>query len=141
MIIWKKMKTVKIEPSKKMMKYFQLAKTMAVKSDSKWKHGAVLVSGGTIINTATNLNRPCSFGVQFRKKEMGQATAHAELAVILNMPKQSTNHADIYVVRINSNYEWRQSLCCDMCFNACKFVGIKRIYFSTNDGFEMVKLR
>ena len=129
-----------IEPSKKMLKHFNLARNMAYQNDTKFRHGAVLVSNGTVINASSNSKRFCSFGARFRQPTKGLATLHAELGAILNMPREATNNSDIYVVRVNQLNEFRNSAPCPMCQAALKFVGVKRVFYSTDNHFEMVKL-
>jgi tRNA(Arg) A34 adenosine deaminase TadA len=128
------------EPSKKMLKHFTLARNMANQNDTKFRHGAVLVSGGIVVNASTNSKRFCSFGARFRSPTKGLATLHAELGAILNIPRELTNNSDIYVVRVNQQNEFRNSAPCGMCQAALKHVGVKRVYYSTDGVFEMVKL-
>lgn len=131
-----------IAPSKKQIRYFELAKNVALQNPEKFKHAAVLVSGGKIINVAGNSKRSCSFGARFRKKELGLASGHAELLSILNIERKNTQGADIYVVRVNAYGEWRNSLCCRMCYDSCLFVGVNRIFYSTGNGlFRAIKIR
>ena len=131
---------MKIEPSKKMLKRFELARNLAMQNPTKWHHAALLVSKGTVLNASMNTNRPCSFGTRFRNPEKGQATLHAELGAILNMSKQNTEGSDVYVVRINNDGEFRQSKPCQMCEEAMRFCGIRRVFYSVEDGYEMLRL-
>lgn len=122
---------------------FEFAKRMALLNEDfgKFRHGAVLVKHGAVINACHNKNRACSFGSRFRSRDKGQATIHAELGAILNIGRGSTENADMYVIRINQEGEFRNSKPCSMCQEAMKFVGIKRVFYSSNDGtFEMMKL-
>jgi len=110
-------------------------------SYGKFRHGAVLVKHGVVLNASHNKDKPCSFGGRFRCRSKGQATLHAELGAILNMAKDSTEGADVYVVRVNYENEYRNSKPCSMCQEAMRFCGIKRVFYSTEDGyFEMMKL-
>jgi deoxycytidylate deaminase len=57
------------------------------------------------------------------------------------MSRDSTENADIYVIRINTEGESRNSMPCPMCQEAMRFVGIKRVFYSSENGtFEMMKL-
>ncbi len=131
---------MKIEPSKKMLKRFELAEALAINNDSKFRHFALLVAKGTIINTSHNSKRPCSFGTRFRNPDKGQATLHSELGAILNVSRQNTEGSDVYVVRVNANGERRSSKPCQMCVEAMRFCGIRRVYYSVEDGYEMLRL-
>ena len=66
---------------------------------------------------------------------------HAELGCILGMPRNVTTGADVYVCRINKNGVFRNSKPCSMCHSALKYVGVKRVYYTTNNNtVEMYKL-
>ena len=128
--------------SRRQNRYFDLVKNVALQNSDKFKHAAVLVSGGKIINVAGNSKRGCSFGARFRKRGLGLASGHAELLSILNIERKNTQGADIYVGRVNAYGEWRNSLCCRMCYDSCLFVGINRVFYSTSDGkFRVIKIR
>ena len=105
------------------------------------RHGALLVNGGSIINTAFNKDKFSSFGERFRDSDYGPATHHAELSCISGIDRSKTNGASIFVVRVNRKGELRLSKPCAMCHDALKFAGVKKVYYSTNDGsIEMYKL-
>ena len=133
---------MRVELTRRHERMFAFAKRMAdLSSYGKFRHGAVLVHHGVVLNASHNKDKPCSFGSRFRCKSKGQATLHAELGAILNMPRESTEGSDIYVVRINYDGEFRNSKPCPMCQQAMSFVGIKRVFYSTQEGhFEMMKL-
>ena len=128
--------------SKRITRYFDLAKNTAFNSNyGKLRHGAVLVKGGSIINTCFNKDKFCSFGGKFRDPERGPATIHAELGCILGIPRDVTTGADIFVCRVNNAGKFRNSKPCAMCHEVMKHVGIKRVYYTTNEGsVEMYKL-
>lgn len=127
--------------TKKTKKYVDLARRMADQSTyPNFKHGAVLVKGSAVINASCNKNGFNSFGARFRKKEYGTATLHAELGAILNVERSKTEGATIYVVRINRRGEERLSKPCHMCRSAMEHCGIKRVVYSTNGGYEVMKL-
>ena len=123
-------------------RFFEFARKMAsFSSYGKFKHGAVLVKHGAIMSAGHNKDKPCSFGGRFRPKILGEATIHAELAAILNMPRSSTENADVYVVRIGAGNELRYSKPCPMCEEALRFVGVKRVFYSLGEGeYEVMKL-
>ncbi len=64
----------------KVYRYMELAKRIAFQSDyPDYRHGAVLVKGGSIRNTSHNKNNFCSFGSRFRKRQTGKATVHGDV--------------------------------------------------------------
>jgi len=132
----------RVDLTRRSERLFGFAKRMALMSEyGKFSHGAVLCKYGNVLNASHNKDKTCSFGSRFRCPKKGRATLHAELGAILNMPRDSTEGADIYVVRVNKTGEIRNSKPCPMCYQAMKFVGIKRVFYSTGEGhYEMMKL-
>ena len=93
------------------------------------------------MNAAFNKDNYSSFGTRFRNPRRGYATVHAELGSILGMARNVTNGSDVYVCRINREGDFRNSKPCTMCHEALKHVGVKRVYYTTNDNtVEMYKL-
>ena len=126
----------------KTQRYLSVARRMAQQgAHGKTSHGAVLVKGGNIINAAHNKWAYSSFGKRFRERGKGISTLHAELAVVINLDRSVTQGTDVYVVRVDKAGEFRMSKPCSMCETALKHVGIKRIYYTTDDGdLECYKL-
>jgi deoxycytidylate deaminase len=117
----------------KIGRYMSLAARVATQSDfPDYRHGAVLVKGGSVINTACNKDNFCSFGHRFRTEQDGHATLHAELGAILGLDRSITEGATIYVARIGKAGRFKLSKPCPMCHAAMGYVGIKRVVFSYN---------
>ena len=131
------------ESSKRIQRAFRLAKKSALKSTyGKIRHGAVLYSAGRALKESCNKINFSSFGTRFRSPHRGIATTHAEIGAILGMPKELTSGADIFVVRLGKNGEFKLSKPCDMCFKALRFVGIKRVFYTVEENeFEILNLR
>lgn len=131
-----------IRPSKKINRYFQLSKNMAFNSPyGKLRHGAVLVKGGSIINASFNKDNFNSFGSRFRNHHCGHATHHAELGCVLGLPRSVTAGSALFVCRINRQGDFRFSKPCSMCHGVLKHVGVKKVYYTTNEGtIRMYKL-
>lgn len=131
-----------VKVSKKTTRYLELARNMAHNSPyGKIRHGAVLVKGGSVINASFNKDNFSSFGSRFRAHHRGHATVHAELGCVLGVSRSSTTGADLYVCRINRAGEFRYSKPCSMCHDVLAHVGVKRVYYTTNEGtVEMYKL-
>lgn len=125
------MQDIKITKRKK--RYFELAKNIAQNSThSNFKHGAVLVKGGNIINISFNKTNYSSFGQKFKKYGLYKATVHAEIGCILGINRSRTQGSDVYVVRINNAGKYRMSKPCLLCQSVMKHVGIKRCFYTTN---------
>tara|TARA_R110002074_G_scaffold132327_6_gene275530 strand:+ start:2096 stop:2539 length:444 start_codon:yes stop_codon:yes gene_type:complete len=128
--------------SKRQRRFFNLAKNIAHDSSyDKLRHGAVLVKGGSVISAACNKDNFSSFGSRFRDPDAGHGTHHAELGCVLGISRDVTSGSDIYVCRVNKQNEFRLSKPCRMCHDIMKHVGIKRVYYTTDDGsVKMYKL-
>jgi|15BtaG_2_1085339.scaffolds.fasta_scaffold00008_102 deoxycytidylate deaminase len=75
------------ELSKKKQKYFNVALNAAKLSDyGKFRHGALLVKGGSIINIGYNNGGHSKFGSFHRCLTPGVATNHAEISTVKCLP-------------------------------------------------------
>jgi len=130
-----------VQLSRRQKNIVSLAKNISFQSQHPtFFHGAVLVRGSIIINTACNTLDYSYFGNRFRNDGF-KATRHAELSVILGIPRKNTTGSDIYVVRTNKDSMFCNSKPCMMCSNAMLYVGIKRVFFSDEKGFiRVIKL-
>jgi len=130
-----------IDLSKKKQRYINIAKEVAASSEyPSFKHGAVLVNGNAVINTSCNKYGYNRFAARFRRRDEGLPTVHAELGSILNMDRSKTDGAIVYVVRINKQGDTLMSRPCNMCAAAMKHCGIKKVIYSTNEGFNIESL-
>ena len=113
-----------VDVSKKQKRYFDLAKNIAYNSPyNKIRHGAVLVKGGSVINASCNKDN------------------FSELGCILGISRGVTSGADVYVCRVNKQEQFRSSKPCKMCHDILKHVGVKRVYYTTDNGnVKMYKL-
>jgi len=127
--------------SKKEKKYIELARRVSHQSDYTHRHGAVLVKGANVVNVSCNKNKFSSFAMRFKKDNKDYATVHAELGSVLNIERSNTEGATVYVVRTNNQDELRLSKPCDMCEEAMRWVGIKKVIDTTsNETFKEMRL-
>ena len=108
------------------------AKAAEQSGHDTFRHGAVLVRGGSVINVAANSDNHTAFGQRFRT-DPGKATHHAEVACVLGLDRSATQGGTIYVARIGKNGEWKNSKPCSMCHEVMGFVGIKRVVYTIAD--------
>jgi deoxycytidylate deaminase len=121
--------------SKKRQRYIDLAARVAQQTEFKeYRHGAVLVKGGTVINTSCNKNKYKAWAGRFRKSQKGYATVHAEIGAILGLDRSITEGATVYVVRVGKCGSLRNSKPCQMCEAAMQYVGIKKVVYSNENG-------
>ena len=121
--------------SNKVKRYLTLAHRVASQSaHDHFKHGAVLVKGGSVLNTAFNKDNYNRFGNRFRDtRSCGHATHHAELGCVLGLDRSITNGATLYVVRTNRQGKFRMSKPCIMCEEVMKFCGVKKVIYTTGE--------
>jgi tRNA(Arg) A34 adenosine deaminase TadA len=130
-----------IQPSQKQYRYIELAMRAAHHSEFNFKHGAVLVKSGTVVNCSFNETVYSSFATRFQRKQKWIGTRHAEVNVVLGIGRALTNGADLYVVRINSHGGMSLSAPCPMCRDLMQFVGIRRVFYSIDDeNIGMIRL-
>lgn len=130
--------------SKKKQRYIELAMRIAGQTEFReYKHGAVLVRGGTVLNTSCNKNKYKAWANRFRdsKKQRGHATVHAEIGAILGLDRSITEGSTVYVVRVGRDGCLRNSKPCPMCEAAMQFVGVKKVVYSNeNGGIESMRI-
>ena len=107
-------------------------KAALVSTYGRFRHGAVLVSGGRVISSGFNKPNFSSFAERFRTAP-GPATVHAEINCVYNVPKEHLEGSAVYVVRLDTEDRLRLSRPCPMCINALKFCNVAKIYYSDND--------
>ena len=119
--------------SKKTQRNLELAKRVASSSTyGKLKHGAVLIKGGNVVSVAFNKPDFTKFGNRFRNNyTCGLATTHAEIGAILGLARSTTEGTTIFVVRVNNHGDYRMSKPCPMCEDVLKFVGVKKVIYTT----------
>jgi len=120
--------------SGKVARFMSLAKNVARQSEfTNYRHGAVLVRGGSIINTSPNKDSFCSFGARFRNNLPGHATVHAEIGAILGLDRSITDGAVLYVARIGKLDDFKMSKPCEMCEAALRYVGVRRVVYTIDN--------
>jgi tRNA(Arg) A34 adenosine deaminase TadA len=108
----------------------RLLKKIAVESIVYYKHAAALMSGDTVY----------SFGVNKFIKEIKinnqiyHRTMHAEINVFEKLPKKKVRGMDILVIRINKNLALKNSRPCNQCIGILAKLGIRKVYYSNEDG-------
>jgi deoxycytidylate deaminase len=109
----------------------QLAINVARNSESKiYKHGAVLCSGSNVINIGYNKQDK----THTIAKNYYSQTIHAEIDCLIGITIPS--NPILYVARINSEGQIRNSKPCKHCQKILSKLGIKKIYFTTSHNIE-----
>jgi tRNA(Arg) A34 adenosine deaminase TadA len=93
------------------------------------KIAAVIFKGKRVIAIAHNAVRSNKIPYKFKNYlESSHAEAHAIIKARRNLKDYN-----ILVVRINSNGELRMAKPCEFCQEFIDYVGIRNVYYSTND--------
>ena len=117
--------------------YIDLLKKLAVNSDINCKHAAALLYNNNIYSPSINKFIK-SFDIKSKNTDEIQThykTIHAEISVFLNFPKKkSMKGMDIIVIRINKNLALKNSRPCNHCIDKLKKIGIRKVFYSNEDG-------
>lgn len=132
-------------------KYFNKAKQVANVSDFKRVHiGCIAVYQGNIIGLGCNTNKTHprqDYYNRFREiKNDGKIyyapKLHAEINCINSIRHLDINFSKVklYVYRKRLDSQYGIARPCPSCMSAIKDLGIKHIYFTTNDGYAYQKI-
>lgn len=123
-------------------KYFDKARQAAMVSDYYKTHiGCVAVYQGTIIGIGCNCNKTHptqKFYNKYRKQsDVMLPKLHAEISCINSIKHLDINFSKVklYIYRIRKDQPFGLSRPCPSCMAAIKDLGIKDVYYTTNDGF------
>lgn len=123
-------------------RYFAKARQAAIISDYKNVHvGCVAIYQGNIIGIACNCNKTHpsqKYYNQYRiKSEVMLPKLHAEINCINQIRNLNINFSKIklYIYRIRKDQPFGLSRPCPSCMAAIKDLGIRDIFYTTNDGY------
>ena len=126
------------------MRYFQKARQAAEISDYKRTHvGCVAVYQGNIIGIACNTNKTHPMQKYYNRYRYHPQTSyfypklHAEINCISSIRHLDINFSKVklYIYRIRKDQPFGLSRPCPSCMAAIKDLGIRHIYYTTNDGY------
>lgn len=127
------------ELSKNQLRYVRAAAAEAsVSTYGNFRHGAVLIAGGKLINAGHNKPNHCSFAKRFRSAP-GDASTHAEIDCVYHVPNEKLTGSTMYAVRVAADGSFKMSRPCDMCYDVLKFCGVARVYYSVDSGTMMLE--
>lgn len=123
-------------------RYFDKARQIAMISNySEFHVGCVAVYQGTIIGIGCNCNKTHPIQKKYNKyrKQADNMLPklHAEINCINSIRNLDINFAKVklYIYRIRKNQPFGLSRPCPSCMAAIKDLGIRDIYYTTNDGY------
>ena len=117
--------------SKRERAFLSVAKYLASKSDSRHKHGAIIVKGGSVIGTGFNKDRnhPDNVSPEHIKTH---CSVHAEVEAIRDAG-WNVKGAVLYVARVNNQGRNRYSKPCDRCMVVIEETQIKKVIYTRSD--------
>jgi deoxycytidylate deaminase len=133
--------------SRKEKIFFNTAKEISNLSDHHYHLGCVIVDHHRIISSGHNSNTKChpiqkELDTRFFGEE-SRGPVHAELAALLPLIKQHNidlSGATLYTYREDKHDHIAMSRPCPRCMSLIKKYGIKKIKYTTTDGFVTEKL-
>ncbi len=124
-------------------KYFKKARNVAEISDFHKTHvGCVAVYQGRIIGIGCNLNKTHPTQKYYNKYRKNSESLlpklHAEINCINQIKDMDIifSNVKLYIYRIRKDRPFGLSRPCPSCMAAIKDLGIKDIYYTTDDGFS-----
>lgn len=129
-------------------KYFELARKKAKLSTFERIHiGCVAVYKGKVVSYGYNTNKthPTQKAYNcYRDLEETDGmhhTIHAEMMCLKNIPKNiPTNKIKLYIYRIRKSVPHGMCRPCPACMQRIKELGIKNVFYTTDDGFVFEKI-
>ena len=128
-------------------RYFKKAKYMAMVSDFEKIHiGCVAVYQGNIIGFGCNTNKTHPTQKYYNKYRIQEDNLlpkmHAEINCINSIKHLDINFSKVklYIYRTRSDKPFGMSRPCPSCMAAIKDLGIKNIYYTTDNGFVYERL-
>ncbi len=115
-------------------RFFSLARRIALKNaiNKKYHFGTVLVAGGSVITTGTNIAKSSPL-IDFLSRRMNRPPQqiHAEIACLAHVSKAQLRHSVLYVARVKQHSgTYALARPCAMCMEYLRDSGLKRICYS-----------
>jgi tRNA(Arg) A34 adenosine deaminase TadA len=124
--------------SNRQHQWIDLAVKLAIDSQCRTKHGAVIVRANSVLAVGTNRFRnhfpmPPDQWV----KNSPACTVHAEMAALRRV--RDASDTTVYVARVSRQGVARLSRPCDRCWLALVRAGVRRVVYTVNPGVQAVE--
>jgi len=126
---------------KKHYRFFEIARNVSKRSTHPRVFiGAIVVHKNTIIGEGANLFKSHPIQKKYNKfnpkmKENENHFIHAEISAIIHAGTTNLEGCFLYVYREDKKGKLAMCHPCPSCMALIKATGIKKIYYTTNDGF------
>ena len=128
-------------------RYFKKARQVALISDYQKVHiGCVAVYQGNIISIACNTNKTHPMQKYYNRyreeSDVMIPKLHAEINCLNQLKHLNINFSKVklYIYRIRNDRPYGMARPCPSCMAAIRDLGIRDIYYTTNDGYAYEKL-
>ena len=126
-------------------KYFQKAHQIATISDYKKTHvGCVAVYQGQVIGLGCNCNKTHPIQKKYNRyrKDLMLPKLHAEISCLNQIKHLDINFSKVklYIYRIRKDQPFGMARPCPSCMAAIRDLGVRNIFYTTNDGYAHEKL-
>ena len=138
-----------ISPTKTQQSFFKAADAVLSLSDHSFaKLGCVLVDKHRIVSSGHNSSTRCSplqkkMDVsRFGNPDQHKGPVHAETSCLLPLIRQGYDmtRSDLYIVRRHKNGSLALSRPCPGCMSLLRANGVRRVFFSVENGYSMEKI-
>lgn len=113
----------------------RVAKLLAFKSRSKFRLGACLAKKGRVVSVGYN-----QMDKTHPRQQSKYPFLHAETHSLIGLRYEETVGCDLYVVRIDREGKLKNAKPCASCMNVIEAAGIRRIYYTDEDGIKQGKV-
>ena len=128
-------------------KYFQKAHQIATISDYKKTHvGCVAVYQGQVIGLGCNCNKTHPIQKKYNRYRKPSDSMlpklHAEISCLKQIKHLDINFSKVklYIYRIRKDQPFGMARPCPSCMAAIRDLGVRNIFYTTNDGYAHEKL-
>lgn len=128
-------------------RYFNKAQQIATFSDYYKTHvGCIAVYHGQVIGLGCNCNKTHPMQKYYNRYRHNSDSLlpklHAEINCVNQIKNLDINFSNVklYIYRIRKDQPYGMARPCPSCMAAIKDLGIREIYYTTNDGYSYEKL-
>ena len=128
-------------------KYFDKARQIATISDYKKTHvGCVAVYQGQVIGLGCNCNKTHPIQKKYNRYRKPSDSMlpklHAEINCLNQIKHMGINFSKVklYIYRIRKDQPFGMARPCSSCMAAIRDLGVRNIFYTTNDGYAHEKL-
>ena len=125
-------------PSKKDIRFLDMAAQQSSNSAMRHKHGSVVTTGGKVVSCGYNYYHGC-YLISKCYSTHAEARALHKLLASTRANGKKRKRFNLYVVRISSNGDYVNSEPCENCVIMLKKYNIYKVFYSSCDGMFKVQ--